>query len=122
VQWTPWTWGTVGRNREALELQRQIVATNEAAFTSGLRRSVQPQLASIARLDTTLALDERIVALREEVERETAAKLREGVITAAEYADRSTELLTAGLARSQHRTELARTRATFLTTLGIEVP
>jgi hypothetical protein len=44
------------------------------------------------------------------------------VITAAEYADRSTELLTAGLARSQHRTELARTRATFLTTLGIEVP
>jgi outer membrane protein TolC len=122
VQWTPWTWGTVGRNREALELQRQIVATNEASFTSSLRRSVQPQLASIARLDTALALDERIVALREEVERETAAKLREGVITAAEYADRSTELLTAGLARSQHRIELARARATFLTTLGIEVP
>jgi len=122
VQWTPWTWGTVDRNREALELQRQIVATNESAFTSGLRRSVQPLLATIGRLDTTLALDERIVALREEVERETAAKLREGVITAAEYADRSTELLTARLARSQHRVELARARATFLTTLGVEVP
>ena len=122
VQWTPWTWGTVDRNRKALELQRQIVATNESAFTSGLRRGVQPLLATIGRLDTTLALDERIVALREEVERETAAKLREGVITAAEYADRSTELLTARLARSQHRVELARARATFLTTLGVEVP
>lgn len=122
LQWTPWSWGTVERNREALELQRQIVATNEAAFTNGLRRGVQSSLATMARLDTTLALDERIVGLREEVERETAAKLREGVVTAPEYADRATELLTARLARAQHRVELARARATFLTTLGVEVP
>ena len=41
VQWTPWTWGAVPREREALTLQQQIIATNEAAFTEGLRRAVQ---------------------------------------------------------------------------------
>ncbi len=122
VEWTPWTWGTVDRNREVLEVQRQIVATNEAAFARSLQQAVQSPLATIARLDTTLALDERIVALREEVDRETGAKLREGVITTSEYVDRNTDLLNARLARAQHRVELAQARANLLTTLGVEVP
>jgi outer membrane protein TolC len=122
VQWAPWTWGTTPRDREVLELQREIVATNEAAFTASLRRAVQQSLAAMTRLDTALALDERIIALREQVERETAAKLREGVITAAEFADRATESLSARLAFAQHRVELAQARATFLTLIGVNAP
>ena len=45
-----------------------------------------------------------------------------GVVTAADYVDKSTDLLTARLTRVQHRVELAQARATFLTTLGVEVP
>lgn len=122
VQWAPWNWGTTARDRESLEVQRDIITTNEAAFTAGLRRGVQQSLANMQRLDATLALDDRIIALREEVERETAAKLREGVVTAAEYADRSSELLAARLARAQHRVELAQARAVFLTTIGVDAP
>jgi outer membrane protein TolC len=122
VQWAPWNWGTTARDREALELQRDIVASNEAAFTASLRRGLQQSLATMQRLDTTLALDDRIVALREQVEREAAAKLREGVITAAEYADRASELLAARLARAQHRVEAAQARATYLTTTGVDAP
>lgn len=122
VQWAPWNWGTTERDRESLEIQRDIVATNEAAFTAGLRRGVQQSLATIPRLDTALALDDRIITLREEVERETAAKLREGVVTAAEYADRASELLAARLARAQHRVELAQASATYLTTIGVDAP
>src|SRR5262249_54358547 len=76
--WKPWTWGTTSRDREVLELQRQITTTNERAFTDQITRSVQPFLATMARLDTAIALDDRIVGLRGEIERETAAKLREG--------------------------------------------
>jgi outer membrane protein TolC len=122
VQWAPWNWGTTERDRESLEIQRDIVTTNEAAFTAGLRRGVEQSLAAIQRLDTALALDDRIIALRQQVERETAAKLREGVITAAEYADRASELLAARLARAQHRVELAQARAAYLTTIGVDVP
>jgi outer membrane protein TolC len=120
--WKPWTWGTTSRDREVLELQRQIATTNERAFTDQIARSVQPFLATMARLDTAIALDDRIVALRAEIERETAAKLREGAVTASEFADRSTDLLAARLASAQHRVELAQARAGYLNTLGLEIP
>ncbi len=121
VQWMPWTWGSTSRDREVLALQRDIVTTNEAAFTRQIRRSIESDVSTIARLDSTLAADDRIIALRELVERETRIRFEEGVVTAADYTDRSTDLLTARLARAQHRIDLTQTRAHFLTTLGLEV-
>ena len=122
VQWSPWNWGTTNRDREVLEIQREIVATNEAAFTQSLHRGIQQSLASIARLDSILALDDRVIALRERIDTETRAKLREGVVTAAESVDRDSDVLSARLARIQHRVQLAQARANLLTTLGVEVP
>ncbi|HEV7993539.1 MAG TPA: TolC family protein [Gemmatimonadaceae bacterium] len=121
LHWTPVRWGTISREREQLDLEREIVATNEAAFARSIARSVQPTLASIARLDSTLALDENVVALREQVVHEAQIHLREGVITAATYADRSAELLVARLRRVQHRVALEQARVTLLNTLGVEV-
>jgi outer membrane protein TolC len=121
VQWTPWTWGSTDRDREALDVQRQIVSTNESAFTESLRRNVQQSIATMNRLDSTLAFDDRIIALRDAIDREARAKLQEGAITAADYVDRNTDLLAARLARVQHRVELSQARANFLTILGVEV-
>lgn len=120
--WRPWNWGTTTRDRQELELQRQITTTNERAFADQLDRGVQPFLAAMSRLDTAISLDDRIVALRVEVERETAAKLREGVVTASEYVGRNTDLLAARLASAQHRVELAQARVGYLNLLGLEIP
>lgn len=122
LQWAPWTWGTERREREELALQRQIVAADERAFTEGLRRAVQPELSDIDRLDEALALDERIVALREAIERETRLRFEEGVVTAADYVDRHTDVLEARLALAAHRVERALAGARYLTILGLEVP
>jgi outer membrane protein TolC len=121
VKWSPWNWGTTGRERQALVLEREIVASEEAAFTSSLARAVQNDLATMDRLDSTLALDDQIVTLRERVERETALRFREGVVTASAYLDRSTDVLEARLARATHRVEQVQARARFLTTLGLEI-
>lgn len=122
LQWTPWRWGSGSRDRELLEIEREIAATNEQAFTRGLQRAIQPSLAAIARLDSSLALDDRIVALRERQVQEAQAQLHEGAITAASYVDRSSELLAARVRRVQHRLALEQARATLLDTLGVEVP
>ena len=122
LQWAPFTWGSIGREREVLALQRDIAAASEAAFTNSLSRMSTPLIATMARLDTTLALDERIVALREQIDREAAVRLREAAITAAEFVDRSSELTTARLLRAQHRVELAQARANYLTLIGVDVP
>lgn len=122
VQWSPWNWGTTHREREALTLQQQIVASDEAAFQQSVQRAVARDVANIDRLAHALADDDTIVALRERILRETTFRFREGVVTSAEYVDRQTDVLGARLARASHRVELAQARAHFLTSLGLEVP
>jgi outer membrane protein TolC len=117
-QWKAWNWGTVDRERESLSLQQQIVRADEAAFGEGIQRAVENDLANIDRLGQALTADDRIVALREGIDRSALARFREGVISASEYLDRETELLEARFARDGHRIELAQTSARFLTTLG----
>lgn len=121
LEWTPWSWGTTRREREALAVQQQLVATEEAAFTAAVRRGVATDLATIDRLERALADDDAIVALRERILGETRLRFGEGVVSSAEYVDRETDLLAARLARASHRVELAQARARFLTSLGLEV-
>ena len=121
VEWSPWKWGSTRRSQEELALQRQIVATEESAFTERIRRAVASDLAAVDRLEKTLAADDTIIALRERVLHETQLRFGEGVVTSAEYVDRETDALNARLARATHRVELERARARFLTLTGLEV-
>ena len=121
LQWSPWTWGTTNRDREVLALQRQIVLTEEAAFSASLRRQVALDFATIDRLEAALRADDEIVDLRERILTETRARFAEAAVTSAEYVDRQTDLLGATIARAAHRVELAQASERVLTTLGIEV-
>jgi outer membrane protein TolC len=121
IQWKAWTWGAANREREVLAIQQQIVDADQAAFTKSIREAILSDLATIDRLQETLALDDRIITLRVEVDRSTKARFDERVVTASEYLDRNTELLQARYARTGHQAELAQASARFLTTLGLEV-
>ena len=121
VQWTPWTWGNMDRDRELLALQQQIVASDEDAFTAATRRVVERQLADIDRLAAALRTDDTIIALRERIEQETRHRYDEAVVTAAEYVDRRNDVLAARLTRVSHEVELAQARARYLTTIGLEL-
>ncbi|HET9636810.1 MAG TPA: TolC family protein [Gemmatimonadaceae bacterium] len=120
LQWTPWTWGTSGRDRQILELQRQILDAEEQEFTNTVRRGIESDLANIDRLEAAVKDDDEIVRLRESILTETRARFNEGVVTSAEYVDRQTDVLSARTTRALHRVELAQARARFLNTLGIE--
>jgi outer membrane protein TolC len=121
LQWTPWSWGSSARDRQVAELQRQIVTTEEQAFTQQLERAIEQDIASIDRLQRALAEDDEIIALRESILSETRSRYRESVITSAEYVDRQTDVLSARVARALHRVELSQARTHLRTTLGMEV-
>ena len=121
VQWNAFDWGRSTRERQVLQLERDAVEAESAAFRDALRRATVSDLATIDRLERVLAADEEIIALREQIVRETAARFRESSITAAEYVDRQTDLLAARIARGLHHVELAQARATYLTNLGLQV-
>lgn len=119
-EWRPWNWGTTARQKDVLELQRDIVETERAAFARSLDRAVQHDLATMTRLEATLQADQQIVVLQEQVEQRARIQLDEGVITAVDYIDARSNVLQARLAAQRHRVELAQARARYLTTLGIE--
>jgi outer membrane protein TolC len=121
LHWKPFDWNTEGREREALAIQAQIIAAEEAAFTQTIERNSDGDFRTVDRLTEALALDDRIVGLREQVDRSTETRFRENVVTASEYIDRNTELLDARFAQAVHRVELAQAGARLLTTLGLEV-
>jgi len=121
LQWSPWNWGLTNRDREINKLQRDIVASEEKAFTAGLQRAVEQDKAAIDRLQAALEQDDQIIALREKIFVETRARYAEAVITSADYVDKQTDVLAARLSRASHRVELAQARAHLLTTLGLEV-
>jgi outer membrane protein TolC len=121
LNWKAWTWGTSDREREVLALQQTIVTAEESAFASGLRRAIEADLATIEHLEAALPADERIVSLRESIDRTARVRLGEGAITASEYLDRRAEWLTAKFDRARHRVELAQARVRVLTTIGLEV-
>ena len=77
----------------------------------GLERSTDTDLRTVDRLAETIALDDRIVTLREQIDRSTETRFRENVVTASEYLDRNTELLDARFTQSAHRVELAQAGA-----------
>jgi hypothetical protein len=122
VQWTPWNWSATARDREVLVLQQDVVSADEEAFAAATRRTVERQLADIARLEASLRTDDEIIALRERIERETQRRFDEAVVTAAEYVDRRNDVVAARLARATHEVELAQARARYLTTIGVELP
>ena len=122
LDWSPWYWGRSGLERQSLDIQQQIVATEEAAFTERVRRGTVRDLAAIDRLAESLDADSAIIALRERVLDEARLRFSEGVITSDDFVDRETDLLSARLTRAAHRVELAQARAHFLTLVGIEVP
>jgi outer membrane protein TolC len=121
AEWPALNWGRTRREAEAQQLQREIVAADEAAFRESLHRAVIGERARINALERTLQYDDSIVTLRERILRETRLRHDEGEVNAADYVSRLAEHLSAQLDRDTHRVRLAESRARYLTTLGLEV-
>ncbi len=119
VEWRPWTWRSAGRTAAAFRLQQEVVAAEEEALGRRLARAVATDLEDIERLKAALADDERVVALRIEVERQARAQYDEGAVTTPDYVETRTDVLEARLTLERHRVELAQARSRYLTTLGI---
>jgi outer membrane protein TolC len=122
LQWNAWSWGTPTRESEIARLQGEIVDAEEEAFVRTLEQSTSTDEATIERLERTVASDAQIISLREEVERAARARMQEGVLTAADYVTRQSELVQSRYARASHEVELAQARARLLVTRGVEVP
>jgi outer membrane protein TolC len=122
VDWAPWTWGTTRREQEGQQLQQDVVATEERAFTRELQDAATRLSTSLDALDRTIKRHGDIIALRERILAEARRRFAERIITVAEVIDRETDLLAARLERDQHLVQRAENRARLQTLLGHDLP
>ena len=121
VRWSPWTWGSRRREVEAIHLHSELVDRRERLFTDRLIQTLHGPVRSMEAMTSALATDDEIVRLRELAEAGARARHSERAIPASVYVDARTELQTARIQRIRHRIELERSRAHYLTTLGVEI-
>ena len=118
VQWNFWDWNSSRRDREALALERQVVAAQEAAFSRQIDVASAQERHDIARLAELLERDDEIITLRARITAQAASQLEHGVITATDYLIERNAEHQARLTRDLHALQLLQARIQYLTTLG----
>jgi outer membrane protein TolC len=121
VNWSPWTWGSRGREREIIALQVHAVDAREAEFRRAVQIAANDVREEIARLEEQLRFDDEIVDLRRRISAAAATRLDHGAITATDFLIERNATLQAELQREQHRIDLAYARARYLTILGHDI-
>lgn len=121
-EWTPWDWGAVDQARQLFALERRTLSSEADAVEDLLERAAVRDIEDVARLDAAIRTDARIIELREQVERQARRQYEEGVLPAAHYVDRRTDLHVARVALRLHRLQRVEAEARVLTILGIDLP
>lgn len=106
MKWNITDWKKTQREKQSLQLQKQIVDTREADFRRNIRLASEPYLQEIEKLKQLLEKDAMLVELLEKITKTAASKLDHGTITVADYLrDLNAEVL-AKIAAEMHRVQL----------------
>lgn len=118
LSWNFWNWNKTRDEKLILDLNRDIILSNQDAFSQGLSIELERKRAEILKFTELIRKDEEIALIRDKVVESYASRLRNGVITSTEYI---TELNAASEARLNlkvHQVQLARAKYDYLATAG----
>jgi outer membrane protein TolC len=118
LSWNIWDWKQNNRQRQILALQKDLVDVNKATFDENLQISLNKSLTDIKNYESAVKMDEQIVQLRKSVTASAASRLKNGVISAADYL---TELTAETQARVKYETDkinLIKAKVSYLTING----
>jgi len=118
VSWNIIDWKQTGRSRQILELQKQMVGSQRAAFDQGLSISLFRANEEIKKTEQLLKVDEELVVLRENIAKHSASQLENGTITSADYIVDLNAVTQANINRQSHKVELYQAVENYNTLAG----
>jgi Outer membrane protein len=117
-KWTLWDWNKNRKDRQVLDVQKQMIQDKRETFDKNLNIDLQNRLAAIEKLEEALKRDDQIVELRGRVTKTSASKLENGVITSTDYlADLNAET-SAKINLETHKIQLIQAKANYLLAKG----
>jgi len=118
LNWNPWNWNANKNEKEILDIQSNILLTQQQSFDKNLKIQYEKELSEILKALDVMEKDQKIITLREKISRSASSQLDHGVITSSDYVTRLTEERQARLNYEIHRVQLARARLSYLYNQG----
>jgi outer membrane protein TolC len=118
LSWNLWDWNKNKRQRNQLEVQKQIVEVRQETFNKSITVSLEQISSDIDNYNRALERDKRIIELRKQVIGSAKSKLENGVITSSDYIADLNKLKKARITHEKHKVELIKSKFEYLLTAG----
>lgn len=119
MNWNVFDWDKTKTDKQALDIAKEIVATEKETFETNNQMQVAELQTEIEKLQSIIKTDTEIIQLREKVVQSSDAQLRNGVITASDYVTELNHLFEAKTNQKVHETQLTLAKINYQTTKGI---
>ncbi len=118
-KWNFFDWNKNNRDRQVLDVQKDMINTQRDNFNKNLNIDLQNKLSNIKKLEEALTRDSMIVELRSRIARSSASQLENGVITATDYLIDLNNETTAKINFETHKIQLVQAKTTYLLAKGV---
>jgi outer membrane protein TolC len=119
LSWNVFDWNKSNRDRKAVELQKDIVKSQNETFNQNISMLLEQQIANVGKLRKLIDSDGEIIGLRESVARRSASKLDNGEINSADYVTDLNAATLAKLKLETHKIQLNEAIIKYNTIKGI---
>ncbi|UGS22469.1 TolC family protein [Flavobacterium channae] len=113
LNWTLFDWNKTKKEKEALEISKQLIETEKETFEINLNRQLQEMNFEMERIEKQLVSDNEIIQLREKIVRSAEAQMKNGVITSSDYLNEVTQLFEAKINEQTHKVQLELAKANY---------
>ena len=117
--WNFVDWGKGDRNRQLLQIQREMIGQQRLAFTNRIEQQEVQARTEMATFDALIDRSEEITQIQEEVLQQVEVQLREGTALAADYITQSTAVRQAQLNTRRYRLQRQQLYIQLLTLKGL---
>ena len=118
VTWKPWDWNKNNKEREILNLQKELLKSDRNTFDRNISLAAEKTQSDINRYQRMLLKDNEIIALHTKIKEATAQQVTQGTITSTEYVTELSKEKQALLNKQIHEIQLLRSRIDKMQTTG----
>ena len=113
LNWTLFDWNKIKKEKEALEISKQLIETEKETFEVNLNSQLQEINFEMERIEQQIISDAEIIQLREKIVRSAEAQMKNGVITSSDYLNEVTQLFEDKINEQTHKVQLELAKANY---------
>jgi outer membrane protein TolC len=118
VKWNVFDWNKVRDEKKVIAIQQDMLEKRKTDLTDNLKQLLDSKQAEIVSLESLLATDDELIAIRKRITLAAESRYENGTITATEYLNELNAEKQALINREIHTVTLGLARVEYLTICG----